>query len=137
VRAAGPIEGIGDDERTLQIGRILVENALVHTPAGTPVRLGTDRRDGLALLTVEDEGPGIPAEHAGQIFDRFYRIEGSVASGSGLGLAIARELAELMGGSVELDVSHGRTKFVLVLPASEEALPFSPENERVEEPSLQ
>jgi two-component system OmpR family sensor kinase len=137
VRTAGPIEGIGDDERALQIGRILVENAVVHTPPGTAVRVGTGRRDGLALLTVEDEGPGIPAEHAGQIFDRFYRIEGSVASGSGLGLAIARELAEVMGGSVELDVSHGRTRFVLVLPASSEPLPFSPENERVEEPSLQ
>jgi two-component system, OmpR family, sensor kinase len=128
---------MGDEERALQIGRILVENALVHTPPGTAVRLGTGRRDGVALLTVEDEGPGIPVEHAGQVFDRFYRIEGTVASGSGLGLAIARELAELMGGSVELDVSHGRTRFVLVLPASSEPLPFSPENERVEEPSLQ
>jgi two-component system, OmpR family, sensor kinase len=137
VQADGPAEGVGDEERALQIGRILVENALVHTPAGTPVRLGTARRDGLALLTVEDEGPGIPAEHAGQVFDRFYRIEGTVASGSGLGLAIARELAELMGGSVELDVSRGRTRFTLVLPASSEPLPFSPENERVEEPSLQ
>ncbi|MDQ2981764.1 MAG: HAMP domain-containing histidine kinase [Actinomycetota bacterium] len=137
VRGNGPAEGLGDEERALQIGRILVENALVHTPPGTPVRLGTARRDGSVLLTVEDEGPGIPAEHAGQVFDRFYRIEGSVASGSGLGLAIARELAELMGGSVELDVSEGRTRFALVLPASSGALPFSPENERLEEPSLQ
>jgi signal transduction histidine kinase len=137
VRAKGPIEGMADEERALQIGRILVENALVHTPPGTAVRLGTSRRDGLALLTVEDEGPGIPAEHAGQVFDRFYRIEGTVASGSGLGLAIARELSELMGGSVELDLSQGRTRFALVLPASSEGPPFSPENERVEEPSLQ
>jgi signal transduction histidine kinase len=137
VRAEGQIEGTGDEERALQIGRILVENALVHTPPGTAVRLGTGRRDGLVLLTVEDKGPGIPAEHAGQVFDRFYRIEGTVASGSGLGLAIARELAELMGGSVELDMSPDRTSFALVLPASSEALPFSPENERVEEPSLQ
>jgi signal transduction histidine kinase len=60
-----------------------------------------------------------------------------VASGSGLGLAIAKELAELMGGSVELDVSAGRTRFTLVLPAFSEALPFSRENERLEEPSLQ
>jgi signal transduction histidine kinase len=137
VQAEEPVEGLGDDERALQIGRILVENALVHTPPGTPVRLGTGRRDGSVELTVEDEGPGIPAEHAGQVFDRFYRIEGSVASGSGLGLAIARELAELMGGSVELDASEGRTRFVLVLPAFSGAPPFSPENERVKEPSLQ
>jgi two-component system OmpR family sensor kinase len=137
VRADEPVEGLGDEERALQIGRILVENALVHTPSGTSVRLGTGRRDDSVLLTVEDEGPGIPAEHAGQVFDRFYRIEGSVASGSGLGLAIAKELAELMGGSIELDVGEGRTRFVLVLPASSAALPFSPENERVEVPSLQ
>jgi signal transduction histidine kinase len=133
----GPAEGLGDEERALQIGRILVENALVHTPPGTPVRIGAARRDGSVVLTVEDEGPGIPAEHTGQVFDRFYRIEGTVASGSGLGLAIGKELAELMGGSIELDVSGDRTSFALVLPASPGALPFSRENERSEEPSLQ
>jgi two-component system, OmpR family, sensor kinase len=137
VRGIGPTEGVGDAERALQIGRILVENALVHTPPGTPVRLGTARRDGSALLTVEDEGPGIPADHAVQVFDRFYRLEGAVASGSGLGLAIAKELAELMGGSVELDAGGGATRFTLVLPAFSDALPFSRENERLEEPSLQ
>jgi signal transduction histidine kinase len=122
---------IGDEERALQIGRILVENALLHTPAGTPVHVGTARRNGSALLTVEDEGPGIPAEHADHVFDRFYRLEGSVASGSGLGLAIARELAELMGGSVELQSADGRTRFALVLPATAEPLDvraFSREN---------
>lgn len=137
VRGDRPAEGAGDEERALQIGRILVENALVHTPAGTPVRLGTAHRDGSVLLTVEDEGPGIPAEQEGQVFARFYRLEGSVASGSGLGLAIAKELAELMGGSVELDVGNGRTRFTLVLPAFSGALPFSRENEPLEEPSLQ
>ena len=123
----GEAAGLGDEERALQIGRILVENALVHTPAGTAVRLGTERRDGTARLTVEDDGPGIPAEHAGQVFDRFYRIEGSKASGSGLGLAIARELAELMGGSIELALKPGSTVFALVLPGSE-AVPISDEN---------
>ena len=137
VRRNDPAEGAGDEERALQIGRILVENAIVHTPPGTPVRLGTARREGSVLLTVEDEGPGIPAEHAVQVFARFYRLEGAVASGSGLGLAIAKELAELMGGSVELDVSDGRTTFTLVLPAFSGAQPFSRENERLEEPSLQ
>ncbi len=109
---------LADEERALQIGRILVENALVHTPAGTAVRLRTARRDDSVLLTVEDEGPGIPVEQAEQVFDRFYRVEGSVASGSGLGLAIARELAELMGGAIELSGMPGRTIFALVLPAA-------------------
>jgi signal transduction histidine kinase len=115
----GAAPAVGDVERVLQIGRVLVENALVHTPPGTAVRLRTARRNGSVLLTVEDEGPGIPAEHAGQVFERFYRVEGTVASGSGLGLAIARELAELMGGTVELHLIPGRTIFALVLPVAE------------------
>jgi signal transduction histidine kinase len=129
--------GFGDEERTLQIGRILVENALVHTPPGTAVRLRTARRNGSALLTVEDEGPGIPAEHAVQVFERFYRVEGSMASGSGLGLAIARELAELMGGAVELHLIPGRTIFALVLPTDVSETVFPRGNEQVKEPSLQ
>jgi signal transduction histidine kinase len=116
VENGSEVRALGDEERALQIGRILVENALVHTPRGTPVRIGTAQRNGSALLTVEDEGPGIPDEYAGQVFERFYRLEGSVASGSGLGLAIARELAALMGGSVELDTGAGRTAFTLLLP---------------------
>ncbi|MBA3735821.1 MAG: HAMP domain-containing protein [Actinobacteria bacterium] len=137
VQSSGHVQALGDEERALQIGRVLVENALVHTPAGTPVRIDVGRRDGAASLTVEDEGPGIPAEHTGQVFDRFYRVEGSKASGSGLGLAIARELVELMDGSIELDVAPGRTRFALVLPAAPKDGSFSRENERLEEPSLQ
>jgi signal transduction histidine kinase len=137
IQSSGEVQAFGDEERALQIGRILLENALVHTPAGTPVRIEVDRRDGEALLTIEDEGPGIPDEHTGQVFDRFYRLEGSKASGSGLGLAIARELGELMNGSIELDMAPGRTRFALVLPAAAEDEPFSRENERLEEPSLQ
>jgi signal transduction histidine kinase len=123
-----PAAGLGDEERALQIGRILVENALVHTPAGTPVRIRTEQRNGSALLAVEDEGPGIPPESAAQVFERFYRLEGSVASGSGLGLAIARELAELMGGSVELHAAFGRTTFALVLPSAVSEMDISREN---------
>ena len=113
----GAAEALADEERALQIGRILVENALVHTPSGTPVRLRSDRRDGAAVLEVEDEGAGIPREHTPHVFERFYRVEGSIASGSGLGLAIARELAELMGGTVELESGPGRTVFRLRLRA--------------------
>jgi signal transduction histidine kinase len=132
-----PIAALGDEERALQIGRILVENALVHTPPGTPVRIRTERRNGSALLTIEDEGPGIPPEHRGQIFERFYRLEGSIASGSGLGLAIARELAELMGGTVEVQAGPGRTTFELVLPAAMSEMDISRENGHAREPSLQ
>ena len=68
------------------------------------------------MLTVEDEGPGIPAGHSEQVFERFYRAEGGRTSGSGLGLAIARELAVLMGGTIEVDSKPGRTVFSLTPP---------------------
>jgi two-component system, OmpR family, sensor kinase len=128
---------LGDEDRALQIGRILVENALIHTPPGTQVLIRTARRDGSALLAVEDGGPGIPPEHAEHVFERFYRLEGSVASGSGLGLAIARELAELMGGSVELHTIRGRTTFALVLPKAMSEMDISRGNGPLQEPSLQ
>jgi signal transduction histidine kinase len=115
VMTNGGVEALADEERALQIGRILVENAIVHTPPGTPIRLRSDCRQGAALLEVEDEGTGIPSEHTAHVFDRFYRLEGSMASGSGLGLAIARELAELMGGAIELESQPGRTVFRLRL----------------------
>ena len=107
---------LADEERVLQIGRALAANALTHTPSGTEVRITTAVENGRAELTVADDGPGIPREHVERIFDRFYRVEGPQASGSGLGLAIARELAERMDGSVELESRPGSTRFTLSLP---------------------
>jgi signal transduction histidine kinase len=116
--ANGEVPAVGDEQRVLQIGRALVENALRHTPPGTTVRIRTAREDGHATLAVEDDGPGIPADHAPHVFERFYRADGALASGSGLGLAIARELAEVMEGELELDSRPGRTVFRVTLPGS-------------------
>src|SRR3954449_5606380 len=107
----------GDPQRVLQIVRILLENALVHTPPGTPVEVAVRRADGRAEITVTDGGPGISADDRAELFERFYRGESTKASGSGLGLAIAKELAELMGGKIELESKPGRTVFSLALPA--------------------
>src|SRR3990170_3673395 len=85
-------------------------------PAGTRVVLRTHRRGDRAELVVEDDGPGIPARHKDAVFERFYRVEGGMASGSGLGLAIAREIARLMGGVVRLDSTHDPTVFTVDLP---------------------
>jgi two-component system, OmpR family, sensor kinase len=115
--ATEPVAALGDAERVLQIGRVLVENALVHTPRGTTVRVSTALDGGRATLTVANDGPEIPREAQQQIFERFYRLDGTRASGSGLGLAIARELAEVMGGRIELDSQNGWTLFTLVLSA--------------------
>ena len=113
------VTGLGDEQRVLQIGRALVENALRHTPTGTRVRVGVGRENGRAVLSVEDDGPGIAPDEAVQVFERFYRGDGGArASGSGLGLAIARELAEAMHGEIGLTSAPGRTTFTLSLPAA-------------------
>jgi two-component system, OmpR family, sensor kinase len=118
-RVEGDAHAHADELRVLQLGRILVENALLHTPPETPVEVRALHRGGAAVLEVEDAGPGIPPAQREQLFERFYRLEGTRASGSGLGLAIARELAELMDGSIELESEPGRTVFSLVLPRVE------------------
>jgi signal transduction histidine kinase len=131
VRADGEAPAYADEDRVLQIGRTLVENGLRHTPAGTTVRITAGRQGADAALTVVDDGPGIPPEHTQHVFERFYRVEGAIASGSGLGLAIARELAELMDGTIELRSRPGRTTFSLRLPAAEAAPAAVPPPERI------
>jgi signal transduction histidine kinase len=122
VRADGPLLAAGDEQRILQIARILVENALRHTPAGTTVVVTAQPEDGKAALSVHDSGPGVPERDHEHLFERFYRADGGKASGSGLGLAIARELALRMDGAIELRSEPGDTVFTLVLPLSDEPL---------------
>ena len=86
------------------------------------MRLRVEQRGSRVALAVEDNGPGIPAEHLERVFQRFYRVEGGQASGSGLGLAIARELAGRMGGTVTVTSRPGATVFTLELPAEDAVL---------------
>jgi signal transduction histidine kinase len=122
VEAAAGTLAIADEQRALQIVRILVENAIVHTPAGTNVRIVASQERGRVRLSVLDDGPGIDAAEAASVFERFYRVDGAQASGSGLGLAIARDLARLMGGTLELERSSVGTVFVLTLAAAKAGL---------------
>jgi signal transduction histidine kinase len=119
VAAESDAVALADDERVRQIGRILLENAIVHTPPGTEVRIGTGETDSAVDLRVEDSGPGIRTEDQSRIFERFYRADGVVAAGSGLGLAIAGELASVMGGEIELDSRPGHTVFTVRLPKAQ------------------
>jgi signal transduction histidine kinase len=112
---AQDVGAICDRERVAQIMRILLDNALRHTPEGTPVTVTADRINGTAALTVADTGPGVPAPAADRVFERFFT--GDAARGSGLGLAIARELADRMSGKIELRSTRGQTAFTLELPA--------------------
>jgi signal transduction histidine kinase len=120
----GVVLARGDAERVLQIGRVLVDNALVHTPAGVRIVVRAALDGGRATLAVADDGPGIPPEARNHVFERFFRVAGGRAAGSGLGLAIARELAEVMDGRLELVASDDGTCFSLALPA----VAFSREN---------
>jgi signal transduction histidine kinase len=118
LEADEPVWALADEERVVQIARQLARNALVHTPPGTRVTVRAEADAEGAVLQVVDDGPGIPVEHLANVFDRFYRVEGSQASGSGLGLAIARELAQRMSGAVEVESAPGRTVFTLTLPTA-------------------
>jgi two-component system OmpR family sensor kinase len=113
------VRAVGDEQRVQQVVRALVENALRHTPPGTPVEVAASSQDGRARLSVRDDGPGVPPDDQEHVFERFYRAEGGKASGSGLGLAIASELASRMEGTIELRSVPGETVFTLLMPLSE------------------
>jgi two-component system OmpR family sensor kinase len=112
---ADPIEAVCDPERVAQILRILIDNALTHTPEGTDVVVSAVRENGAVRLGVCDDGPGIADDAAPRVFEPFFTSDD--AQGSGLGLAIARELAERMRGSLDVETAPGRTTFSLELPA--------------------
>jgi signal transduction histidine kinase len=111
-----PVVASADPDRVRQVIRILLDNALTHTPEGTKVTVTTYSVNRRAELTVSDDGPGIPRRVHSRIFERFYTADS--AGGSGLGLAIARELAQRMEGRVAIASSKRFTAFTLDLPHS-------------------
>ena len=117
VRGRGAAVADADPDRVSQIIRILLDNALTHTPEGTVVTITAVRGDAAAELIVGDDGRGIEPRAVEHVFDRFYT--GDTASGSGLGLAIAAELAALMEGQLEVVSQRGFTAFTLTLPLAE------------------
>ncbi len=105
----------GDGDRLEQAIQNLAANALRYAPAGTVVRL-TATLEGVTIsMAVEDEGPGIPAEHLPHLFDRFYKAEtsraGGPSGGSGLGLSIAKAIVERHGARIAAASRPGRTVF--------------------------
>jgi two-component system, OmpR family, sensor kinase len=110
-----PIELECDPERVAQVLRILLDNALVHTPSGTGVLVSAARQNGHVRLEVSDRGLGIKRQNMPHIFEPFF-TSNEEAQGAGLGLAIARELAERMQGRLTVRSGPGSTTFSLVLP---------------------
>jgi signal transduction histidine kinase len=104
-----------DPVRVAQIMRILIDNALTHTPRGTNIVVTAARDNGRVRLAVRDNGEGIDAPALQRIFEPFYTADD--AQGSGLGLAIASELADRMAGQLAVSSSPGQTTFTLDIPA--------------------
>ncbi|MCO6438115.1 MAG: HAMP domain-containing histidine kinase [Phycisphaerae bacterium] len=124
-----------DAGKIKQILYNLLSNAVKFTPTGGSISLSVSgESDGFVRLAISDSGPGVPSEQHGRIFEKFYQADGSAtreSSGTGLGLAISRELAHMLGGSLNLadDPPPGAT-FVLIVPA------VAPPQATVERPRL-
>jgi two-component system OmpR family sensor kinase len=117
LRLGGDAEAQCDPVRLAQILRILIDNALTHTSAGTRITLAATRSQGHVRVTVRDDGCGIDPAAVPRIFEPFFTADD--AQGSGLGLAIASELAERMSGRLSVHSVPGRTEFTLELPAAQ------------------
>jgi two-component system OmpR family sensor kinase len=114
-----PVLVPGDAARLHQVLANLLANARTHTPAGTQVSAALAVDGSTALLTVEDNGPGIPANLQPTLFERFVRGDSSRSRGTGstgLGLAIVRAIVEAHGGEVGVRSAPGHTRFEVRLP---------------------
>jgi two-component system phosphate regulon sensor histidine kinase PhoR len=121
-------EVTSEGDRLRQILENLLENAVKYTPPGGHVAVNARAgEDGSAVLEVEDDGPGIPAEHLPRIFERFYRVDKARSremGGTGLGLSIVKHLAEGMGAAVSVASEPGRgTRFTVRIPSRPTSIP--------------
>ena len=114
-----PVLVPGDDARLHQVVANLLANARVHTPPGSTVTLSLGGDGDQAVLTVADDGPGIPAELQTEVFERFARADVSRSrkeGSTGLGLAIVSAVIHAHHGSIALESQPGRTVFTVRLP---------------------
>ena len=118
---AGDAHVRGDAHQLRQVLANLLRNALVHTPAGTPIEVGISRSGDEVVLEVRDHGPGLPGDDPSALFERFWRAEGGRErgkGGAGLGLAIVAGIVDAHGGSVAArNAEGGGAAFVVRVPA--------------------
>jgi signal transduction histidine kinase len=118
--ADDPVIVFADAERLRQIIDNLIANAIQHTPPQSPVTVSAIGNTGAGEIIVADSGPGLTAEHAARVFERFYRTDGArsrARGGTGLGLAIAASLAAAHGGAITVDTRSGQgAAFRVFLP---------------------
>lgn len=114
----------GDPDQLARLLSNLTRNAVLHTPAGTPIELAVKRDGDLLHLTVRDHGPGLPPDAGDQLFERFWRTEGGRSrgrGGAGLGLSIARGIARAHGGDIDAaNAPGGGALFTVSLPAADD-----------------
>jgi PAS domain S-box-containing protein len=97
----------------------LIQNAINYTPVNGVITVKAEKSHGQVFVSVSDTGLGIPPEYQDRIFDKYYRVPGSVGKGNGLGLSTVKTIAEVHGGRVELISQAGQgSSFKLILPAS-------------------
>ena len=112
----GPLPTLGDPRRLEQAVVNLLSNAHRHTPSGTRVAISGHVQGDEVLLSVDDDGPGLPAGEQETIFRRSYRLRPE-GGGSGLGLTIARAIVELHGGRIRAESRPGEgATFRVALP---------------------
>jgi two-component system, OmpR family, sensor kinase len=120
LEASEPAEVVGDPARLRQVIDNLLANVRAHTPPGTTATVRVDHRGGGAVLSVEDDGPGVPPEQAERLFERFYRADESrsrASGGSGLGLSIVWAIVAAHGGTVSAASREGGgSVFTVTLP---------------------
>jgi signal transduction histidine kinase len=96
----------------------LIDNALDAVPAAGHVEVKAEYREGAVVVSIRDDGPGIPPEFLGRIFDPFFTTK-PVGQGTGLGLDIVRRLVRRHDGKIEVKSQPGRTEFQVILPAAQ------------------
>ncbi len=123
-----PIIVLGDSERLLQVIGNLLSNAVRFSPRGGTVALVIEVRGREALVRVDDDGPGVPAEFRDQLFGRFNQSTAGAAipGGTGLGLAISREIVRAHGGEIWYGERSGGARFCFSLPIEDFADADSP-----------
>ncbi len=129
VEGAPPGHLVADGDRLAQVIRNLVRNAIEHTAADGLVAVGASDGGGKLRVTIDDDGPGIPASERERVFDRFYRADPSrsrASGGSGLGLAIARAIVQAHGGRIwATDSPAGGARIAFEIPGFKPASPSS------------
>jgi len=119
----GDLTVFGDADRLVEVVENLVGNAIKYSPLSSKIVVMAQRKNGRAVVEVRDEGPGLTEDDKRRMFGRFQRLSATPTGGepaTGLGLSIAKQLAELMGGSLSADsAGPGQgSRFRLTMPVA-------------------